>query len=117
MTHFSSSNTGDKKLFENTNGEAIKVRDRSNSNNIFGNTFKATGGVSAYLDDFCDQQCVNGSQTKKYGERASYGNRFADNTVVTGPVWDLIPPGQAYAGGPGCSIPAGKVRLTAAGNK
>lgn len=117
ITHFSSSNTVEANLFENTNGEAVKVRDRSSNNNIFSNTFKATGGVSAYLDDFCDQRCVNGSKTKKYRECASYGNRFADNTIVTGPVWDLIPPGQTYAGGPGCSIPAGKVRLTTAGNK
>lgn len=117
ITHFSSSNTVEANLFENTNGEAIKVRDRSNNNNIFSNKFNATGGVSAYLDDFCDQQCVKGSKTKKYRECASYGNRFADNTIVTGSVWDLIPPGQTYAGGPGCSIPAGKVRLTTAGNK
>ncbi len=117
ITHFSSSSTIDKNLFEDTNGEAVKVRDRSNDNNIFDNTFNATGGVAAYLDDFCDQQCVNGASPKKYRECASYGNRFADNTIDTGTWWDLIPPGETYAGGAPCSIPAGSERLHTAGNK
>jgi hypothetical protein len=117
ITHFSSYNTVDKNLFENTNGEAVKVRDRSNYNNIFDNTFNETGGVSAYLDDFCDQQCVAGASPKKYRECASYGNRFADNTIKTGASWDLIPPGETYAGGAPCSIPTGAERLHTAGNK
>ena len=117
ITHFSSSNTVDKNLFEFTNGEAVKVRDRSNDNNIFDNTFNMTGGVAAYLDDFCDQQCVNGASPKKYRECASYGNRFADNTIETGAWWDLIPPGETYAGGAPCSIPTGNERLHTAGNK
>jgi Right handed beta helix region len=118
ITHFSSSNTVEKNLFENTNGEAIKVRDRSNGNNIVGNTFNATGGVAAYLDDFCDKSCANVNvNPKKYRECASYGNRFTGNTIVTGPVFDLIPPGQTNAGGAPCSIPAGQVRVTVAGNK
>ena len=117
ITHFSSSNTIDKNLFEDTNGEAVKVRDRSNDNNIFDNTFNATGGVAAYLDDFCNQQCVNGASPKKYRECASYGNRFADNIIHTGTWWDLIPPGETNAGGAPCSIPAGNVRLHTAGNK
>jgi Periplasmic copper-binding protein (NosD) len=117
ITHFSSSNTIDENLFEDTNGEAVKVRDRSNYNNVSGNTFNATGGVAAYLDDFCDQQCVNDSSPKKYRECASYGNRFADNTIDTGTWWDLIPPGETNAGGAPCSIPAGTVRLHTAGNK
>lgn len=117
ITHFSSSNTVDRNLFENTNGEPVKVRDRSNDNDIYDNTFKATGGVAAYLDDFCNQQCVNTASPKKYRECASYGNRFADNTIETGPTWDLIPPGQTYAGGAPCSIPKGQERLHTAGNK
>jgi hypothetical protein len=117
ITHFSSYNTVDHNLFENTNGEAVKVRDRSNYNNVFSNTFNDTGGVSAYLDDFCDQQCVAGASPKKYRECASYGNRFADNTIETGAWWDLIPPGETYAGGAPCSIPNGQVRLDTAGNK
>lgn len=117
ITHFSSSNTIDKNLFEHTNGEAVKVRDRSNYNDVFDNTFNATGGVAAYLDDFCDQQCVNTANPKKYRECASYGNRFAYNTIYTGTFWDLIPPGETNAGGAPCSIPRGQVRLHTAGNK
>ena len=117
ITHFSSGNTVDRNLFENTNGEAVKVRDRSNFNDIFSNTFNATGGVSAYLDDFCDQACVNTASPKKYRECASYGNRFADNTIETGAWWDLIPPGETYAGGAPCTIPTGDERLHTAGNK
>ena len=118
ITHFSSNNTVTKNLFENTNGEAVKVRDRSNDNNVSGNTFKQTGGVSAYLDDFCDQACVSANpKPKKYRECASWGNSFDDNTIETGPFSDLIPPGETYAGKSPCSIPAGQVRLHAAGNK
>ncbi len=116
ITHFSSSNTVDKNLFENTNGEAVKVRDRSNYNNIFENTFKGTGGVAAYLDDFCDQQCVTTASPRKYRECASFGNRFADNIIATGTWTDLIPPGQTYAGGAPCSMPSGQMRLHTAGN-
>jgi Right handed beta helix region len=116
ITHFSSNNTVDKNLFENTNGEAVKVRDRSNFNDIFDNTFKATGGVAAYLDDFCDEACVSTASPKKYRECASYGNRFADNVIESGAQWDLIPAGNTYAGGAPCSIPSGDERLHTAGN-
>jgi hypothetical protein len=116
ITHFSSDNTVDKNLFENTNGEAVKVRDRSNYNNVFDNTFNATGGVAAYLDDFCDQACVS-ANPGKYRECASYGNDFNDNTILTGPFWDLIPPGENYAGGAPCVIPRGQERLHAVGDK
>jgi hypothetical protein len=117
ITHFSSANTIDKNLFENTNGEAVKVRDRSNGNNVFGNTFNATGGVAAYLDDFCDQACVATATPKKYRECASYGNHLDDNTIRTGTFWDLIPPGETYAGGAPCTIPKGEMRLHTAGNR
>jgi hypothetical protein len=116
ITHFSSNNTVDHNLFENSNGEAVKVRDRSNYNNVYSNTFKSTGGVSAYLDDFCDQACVN-ANSGKYRECASYGNRFADNVIESNRWWDLIPAGETYAGGSGCSIPSGQKRLNTTGNK
>jgi hypothetical protein len=117
ITHFSSYNTVDKNLFEYTNGEAVKVRDRSDFNNVYDNRFNETGGVAAYLDDFCNQQCVGTAKPKKYRECASYGNRFADNTIYTGAWWDLIPPGETYAGGAPCSIPKGQERLHTAGNQ
>jgi hypothetical protein len=117
ITHFSSYNTIENNLFENTNGEAVKVRDRSNFNNVSDNRFNNTGGVAAYLDDFCDQACVNTASPKKYRECASYGNSLDDNTIYTGTWTDLIPPGETYAGGSPCSIPKGQERLHAAGNK
>jgi Right handed beta helix region len=119
ITHFSSSNTITRNLFENTNGEAVKVRDRSNFNTVSANTFTNTGGVAAYLDDFCDQACVSAVKPpeKKYRECASYGNTLDNNTITTGTWTDLIPPGETYAGGSPCSIPSGHVRLSAAGNK
>jgi hypothetical protein len=116
MTHFSSYNNVYSNLFEFSDGEAVKVRDRSNYNDVYDNTFNGTGGVSAYLDDFCDQGCVQ-ENAGKYRECASYGNRFAYNTIETNAFWDLIPPGNDYAGGPPCTIPKGQVRLHTAGNK
>jgi hypothetical protein len=119
VTHFSDYNTVDKNLVEYTNGEAVKVRDRSNYNNVFDNKFVdvATGGVSVYLDDFCNAACVRTANIKTYRQCASYGNRFTDNSIIGGtPIYDLIPPGEHYAGDPGCSIPSGQERLYLHGN-
>jgi hypothetical protein len=117
ITHFSSYNSVDNNLFEYTNGEAVKVRDRSNYNTVDSNRFIEAGGVSAYLDDFCNAACVSTASPKKYRECASYGNRFEYNAIYDGlPISDLIPPGEHYAGGSGCSIPNGLERLYTHGN-
>jgi len=116
ITHFSSYNTIDHNLFENTNGEAVKVRDRSNFNNVSDNRFDHTGGVAAYLDIYCNLQCAQQNPTAAQRQCANYGNRFADNTVETGAIWDMIPSGETNAGGSGCSIPKGDQRLHTAGN-
>jgi hypothetical protein len=117
-THFSSYNTIEKNLFEYTNGEAVKVRDRSDFNNVTDNRFVDTGGVAAYLDDFCNEACVRAAAPfKTYDQCASYGNRFTDNTIIGGlPISDLIPAGETYAGDSGCSIPKGQERLYLHGN-
>lgn len=117
VTHFSSGNTVAQNLFENSNGEAVKVRDRSNFNNVWGNRFNHTGGVAAYLDIFCDESCALENPTAAQRQCANYGNRFADNTIYTGVMWELDPPGETYAGGAPCSIPNGQQRLHTAGNK
>lgn len=119
ITHFSSDNTISLNLFENTNGEAVKIRDRSNSNVVKDNRFDNTGGVAAYLDDFCNEQCAQANQKPPvaYRQCASYDNHFVDNTVVTGNFTDLIPAGETYAGGSPCSIPKGQQRMYASGNK
>ena len=111
-----STNTITLNKFENISAEAIKVRDRSNFNVVEHNTFTATGGVSAYRDQFCDQACVNANPGTSR-QCASYGNKFYFNTIgasFTGGqqnTWTLDPPGQTYAGNSGCSIPAGEERL------
>jgi parallel beta-helix repeat protein len=119
ITHFSSDNTISKNVFENTNGEAVKVRDRSDNNTVSDNRFINTGGVSAYLDDFCDEACAaaNEKPPVAYQQCASYGNHFVDNTVESNNFTDLIPSGETYAGGAGCSIPKGQERLYSSGNK
>lgn len=117
ITHFSSYNTISRNLFEDTNGEAVKVRDRSNFNNVSGNRFNHTGGVAAYLDIYCNEQCAQENPTAAQRQCASYGNRFADNTIYTGAAWELSPSGETSAGGAGCSIPKGVQRLHTAGNK
>jgi Right handed beta helix region len=117
VTHFSSYNTVEKNLFEHTNGEAVKVRDRSNYNNVTDNRFVYTGGVSAYLDDFCDEACVKDANITTYRQCASWGNRFTDNLIIGGlHIEDLIPGGETYAGGSGCSIPRGQERAYFHGN-
>lgn len=120
-THFSSSNTITLNKFESISAEAIKVRDRSNFNVIEHNTFIATGGVSAYRDQFCDQACVNANPGTSR-QCASYGNKFYFNTIGTAflggqqNAWSLDPPGQFYAGNSGCLIPKGEQRLHAGSN-
>jgi endoglucanase len=115
-THFSSTNAITSNKFENISAEAIKVRDRSNFNVVEHNTFTATGGVSAYRDQFCDQACVNANPGTSR-QCASYGNKFYFNTIGTSftggqqSAWTLDPPGETYAGNSGCSIPAGEERL------
>jgi len=115
VTHFSSYNTVARNLFENTNGEAVKVRDRSDFNTVSGNRFNRTGGVAAYLDIYCDMACARANRGTQR-QCANYGNRFTDNKIFTGAAWVLDPPGQTNAGGPGCSIPRGQQRLRTAGN-
>ena len=120
-THFSSYNTITANKFEFITAEAIKVRDRSIFNTVEHNTFIATGGVSAYRDQFCDQACVN-KHPGTSRQCAGWGNRFFFNTIGTAftggqqNVWSLDPPGQTYAGGSGCSIPNGEQRLYAGSN-
>lgn len=120
-THFSSSNSITRNKFELISAEAIKVRDRSNFNVVEHNTFIATGGVSAYRDQFCDQACVS-RHPGTSRQCASYGNKFYFNTIGTAfaggqqHAWSLDPAGQFYAGNSGCSIPKGQQRLHAGSN-
>lgn len=120
-THFSSSNTITLNKFEFITAEAIKVRDRSNLNDVEHNTFISTGGVSAYRDQFCDQACVNANPGTSR-QCASYGNKFFFNTIGTSftggqqNATSLDPAGETYAGNSGCSIPSGEERLHSGSN-
>jgi hypothetical protein len=122
VTHFSSANSITANLFTTVISFAVKVRDRSNFNDVEHNRFNATGGSSAYRDEFCDQACVNANPGTAR-QCASYGNRFFNNTIGTvfggtakQNAWSLSPPGLTYAGGSGCSIPKGQQRLHTGGN-
>jgi hypothetical protein len=122
VTHFSSSNTITGNAFSTISSYAIKVRDRSNSNAVEHNRFNATGGASAYRDEFCDLACAKANPGTPR-QCASYGNRFLDNTIGTVfgssahlATWSMDPSGLTNAGGSGCSIPKGQQRLTTGGN-
>jgi hypothetical protein len=122
VTHFSSSNTIDGNVFTTISSDAVKVRDRSNANVVDHNRFSATGGSSAYRDEFCDLACVR-AHPGTPRQCASYDNRFFSNTVGTvfggtakQAAWSLNPPGLTYAGGSGCAIPSGQQRLCTGGN-
>jgi Periplasmic copper-binding protein (NosD) len=122
ITHFSSSNSVTRNTIRTVSSYAIKVRDRSNYNDVDGNSFNDTGGTSAYRDEFCDLACVQ-AHPGTPRQCASYGNSFNNNVIGTvyggtskQGVWSMSPPGQTYAGGSGCSIPSGLQRLTTSGN-
>jgi hypothetical protein len=122
VTHFSSSNTVTANLFTTISSFAVKVRDRSNFSDVEHNRFSATGGSSAYRDEFCDEACVRANPGTAR-QCASYGNRFFYNTIGTmfggtakQNAWSLSPAGLTYAGGSGCSIPRGEQRLRTGGN-
>jgi hypothetical protein len=127
ITHFSSNNSVTRNKFTTVSSYAVKVRDRSNFNDVDGNTFNDTGGTgvggaSAYRDEFCDLACVNANPGTPR-QCASYGNTFSSNAIGTvfggttkAGVWTLDPAGQTYAGNSGCSIPSGLVRVSGSGN-
>jgi Right handed beta helix region len=122
VTHFSSSNSITANKFTTISSYAVKVRDRSNFNDVEHNRFDATGGSSAYRDEFCDLACARANPGTPR-QCASYGNRFFYNTIGTvfggtarQNAWSLSPPGLIYAGGSGCSIPSGQQRLRTGGN-
>jgi Right handed beta helix region len=122
VTHFSDYNTITLNLFESITAEAVKVRDRSDYNIVEHNRFEAIGGAADYLDEFCNLACAQANPGTPR-QCASYGNRFFYNTIGTvfggtaeQNAWALNPAGLTYAGGSGCSIPAGQQRVFTGGN-
>jgi hypothetical protein len=122
VTHFSSTNSVTRNKFTTITSDAVKVRDRSSFNDVESNTFNATGGTSAYRDEFCDLACAKANPGTPR-QCASFDNRFFGNTIGTvfggsarQATWSLNPAGLTYAGGSGCSIPNGYHRLYTGGN-
>jgi hypothetical protein len=116
---FSSGNEVKGNEFTHVSGAPVKLRDRSNNNTVESNTFTDSGDHGYYYEQFCATDCG----VAHVRECASYGNRFAYNTLVSGyqgrkpPTFALDPAGATYAGAAApCSIPAGVERLHTAGN-
>jgi hypothetical protein len=123
ITHFSSSNQVSYNRFSYVSSDEVKVRDRSNNNNIEFNTSTHSGVNSHYREEFCDRACALRVGHGQERQCASYQNRFAYNKLDHGyyfggpiPTWSLNPSGQTNAGGAPCSIPHGAERLHTAGN-
>jgi hypothetical protein len=123
ITHFSSSNYVGYNSFSDVSSDEVKLRDRSNNNNIEHNTSSHSGVNSHYREEYCDEECAVSVGHGQERQCASYQNRFADNKLDDGyysggpiPTWSLNPSGQTNAGGAPCSIPHGDQRLATAGN-
>jgi hypothetical protein len=121
VTHYSSRNQITANNFNTISSDPVKLRDRSNNNNIEDNRFTRAGRNSFYREEFCNAQCAvdNG----KDRECASIHNRFAYNRDLSSygggtiPTWSLSPSGNTASGGAPCpAIPAGDYRLHTAGN-
>jgi hypothetical protein len=123
VTHFSSRNTIAHNTFSGISGDPVKLRDRSNHNNIEFNTFTRSGVNSFYREEFCDLGCIWGHSEVNGRQCASYHNRFADNQLRSdydgdnsSESWTLSPAGLTHPGEYPCSIPAGDQRLRTARN-
>lgn len=79
VAHTSSNNKIDNNNFEDFCGSAVKIRDRSNDNEINDNSF-TTGDLAAGIEEwFCDLS-KNAECSKKTGECPSTGNIANGNT-------------------------------------
>ncbi|MFM9937656.1 MAG: hypothetical protein ACKVOL_15830 [Novosphingobium sp.] len=78
VAHTSFGNKIDRNKFEDFCGSAIKLRDRSGSNEIMRNTFITSDKAAAIEEWFCDLD-KNAECTKKTGECPSAGNIASGN--------------------------------------
>jgi hypothetical protein len=114
VTHFSDYNSISLNKFETINSYAVKVRDRSNFNNVTRNRFYSIS-YAAFEDQYCDTACAD-EDPGTPRQCASYGNRFTDNLIASGAAYSMDPAGETNAGGSPCSIPRGEQRLYVGGN-
>lgn len=84
VAHFSSGNRIVNNTFEDACGSVIKLRDRSNDNQIEGNRFKAIQKAPAVEEWFCDAG-VRKDCTKQLGECPSTGNVARSNDLSGSP--------------------------------
>lgn len=89
VAHFSSGNRIVNNTFEDACGSAIKLRDRSNGNQIEANRFKAIQNAPAVEEWFCDAGARKDC-TKKLGECPSTGNVVRDNDLSGSPGTEYV---------------------------
>ncbi|WP_291991156.1 hypothetical protein [Candidatus Accumulibacter sp. ACC007] len=80
VAHFSSGNRIIDNTFDDACGSVVKLRDRSNNNQIEGNRFRAIQQAPAIEEWFCDAGAENDC-TKKLGECPSTGNVARNNDL------------------------------------
>lgn len=112
LAHHSSANVVADNAFHQISGDPVRVRNDSNSNEVTGNTF-ALAGAYGYSEWFCDDPTVCPEER----ECASHGNRFHENTLISGygsediGEYRLDPPGLGYMGGDAGCDNDGQARL------
>lgn len=81
MAHYSSHNAVRNNFFDNECGTPIKVRDRSDDNQIIGNKFSHQQATSLFIDAFCNPR--KGKRcTANHAECPSQNNVFSGNTYL-----------------------------------
>ena len=119
VAHWSKRNVITANRFYYVSGAPVRMRNDSNDNDIYANTFERAGPISYYSEWFCDTACAIRDDHAR--ECASHGNVFHDNNTITGysgrdiSWWGLSPGDNDYAGGAGCTN-EGQKRIRTYGN-
>lgn len=120
ITHFSSRNLITGNTFTDVSSDVIKIRDRSDRNQVSDNTFIRAGTHSYYRDEFCDLDCAATHHMSR--QCASAGNAFTGNRLVSnyrgepGTAVSYSPSGPLYPGAPPCALPPRVTRVIASDN-
>ncbi|MEE2750158.1 MAG: right-handed parallel beta-helix repeat-containing protein [Myxococcota bacterium] len=80
IAHLSDRNRIERNRFKNNSGDAVRLRDFSNDNQIRDNTYIQAGVNAGYTDWYCDQD-VRDDCTKPTPECPSWDNEFRDNEL------------------------------------
>ncbi len=104
--HHSNGNKVFDSRFEYISGDPVRVRNDSNNNSFYDNSFKRTGVRAQYSDWFCHQWCAD--QNDQARECASHGNKFYNNDNISGydgsvvGNWAYVYGDRYTTGGSGC---------------